>query len=133
MIADCQLEYYWDTYKDYMLVTIHPNGFREMPISLEKLYNKWERHMAFQKGIDYFKQYCEDAMLNISGEGDWSYIKYTFMRIQTYYLYHYYEEDPYSPDKHPSFEILSPSGSIVRTIPNTQWNFWVEAVQKIEF
>ncbi len=129
MIADCQLQYYWDTYKDYKLVTIHPDGTREAPISLQNLYDKWEKHMEHRKGIDYFKEYCEDAMFKLSGDGDWSYIKYAFMRIQTYYLYYYYEEGPNAPLHHPSFEILSPTRGVVRRIPQEQWKFWVEAME----
>ena len=129
MIADIQLQYYWDTYKDYQLVSILPDGTREGPITLMALYEKWENHMhTGKKGLDYFKDYCEDAMLKLSGDGDWTYIKYAFMRIQTYFLYRYYDDAPNSPWKHPCFEILSPSGEIVRDIPRERWKFWVEAM-----
>ena len=130
MIADCQLQYLWETYKDYRLVTVLPGSKYEDPISLEDLYDKWERHMATGRtGLDYFKEYCEDAMFKVSGDGEWSYIKYAFMRIQTYFLYDYYVKSPDTPSLHPSFIILTPIGNhIIREIPNTKWKFWVEAM-----
>lgn len=129
MIADCQLQFYWDTYKDFKLVTIHPNGVREEPITLRALYEKWEKHMEIGTGIEYFKEYCEDAIFKLSGDGDWAYIKYAFMRIQTYYLYHYYDTHPNSSHLHPSFEILTPIGNVIRIIPKEQWKFWVEIME----
>ena len=67
-------------------------------------------------------------MLKLSGNSDWAYIEYAFMRIQTYYLYSYYEDAPNAPWYHPSFEILSPAGGVVRKIPKERWKFWVEAM-----
>lgn len=79
--------------------------------------------------MDYFKEYCEDAMFKVSGDGEWSYIKYAFMRIQTYFLYDYYVKSPDTPSSHPSFIIITPIGNhIIREIPNTKWKFWVEAM-----
>lgn len=130
MIADCQLQHLWDTYKDYRIVTILPGSKYEDPISLKDLYNKWEKHMnTGRTGLDYFKEYCDDGMLRVSGDGEWSYIKYAFMRIQTYYLYDYYIKYPNSPSLHPSFLILPPnSNHYIKEIPKTQWKFWVEAM-----
>ena len=130
MIADCQLQHLWDTYKDYRIVTILPGSKYEDPISLKDLYDKWEKHMnTGRTGLDYFKEYCEDGMLRVSGDGEWSYIKYAFMRIQTYYLYDYYVNYPNSPSLHPSFLILPPnSNHYIKEIPKTQWKFWVEAM-----
>ena len=34
MIADCQLQYLWEIYKDYRIVTILPDSKHEDPISL---------------------------------------------------------------------------------------------------
>ena len=129
MIDDCQLQYLWDTYKDYRIVTILPGYKNEDPISLKDLYDKWEKHMnSGRTSLEYFKEYCEDGMLRVSGDGEWSYIKYAFMRIQTYYLYDFYVNYTNS-SSHPSFLILSPnSNCCVREIPKTQWKFWVEAM-----
>ena len=130
MIADCQLQYLWDTYKDYRIITVLPSSVCQGPISLKDLYDKWEKHMnTGRTGLDYFKEYCEDAMLRVSGDGEWSYIKYAFMRIQTYYLYDYYVKNPNIPSLHPSFLILPPDEDyFIKEIPKTQWKFWVEAM-----
>ena len=139
MIADFQLEYYWDMYKNYKVKSYIPTGAIE-EISIIDLYRKWARHMAFndedktphaieQNALKYFKEYFEDGMLKLSGPGgELSYLCYAAMRIQTYYYYRYYDEsNPFSSNV-PYFEILSENGSIKRRIPKERWNFWVKAM-----
>ena len=139
MIADFQLDYYWDMYKNYKVKSFIPNGVIEESTIID-LYRNWAKQTAFYdeektpEGIEknaekFFKKFFEDGMLKISGpEAELNYLCYAVMRVQTYFYYNYYDENNQYSTNVPYFEIITDKGSLAKRITQDRWNFWVKAM-----